>query len=74
MTTQRMIRELHYQVNVSSTENITSYAINKGTLYFWEEEIITGDKRDLLLFLALHVRSIISWCGALSAGAVVTVL
>ena len=46
-----MICELHFQVNVSSTENITSYAINKGTLHFWEEEIITGDKRDLLLFL-----------------------
>ena len=51
MTTQRMICELHYQVNVSSTENITSYAINKGTLYFWEEEIITRDKRDLLLLV-----------------------
>ena len=38
-----MICELKYQINVSLTENTTSYAINKG---FWEEEIIIGDRRD----------------------------
>ena len=32
VTTQRMICELKYQINGSLTENITSYAINKGSL------------------------------------------
>ena len=40
VTTQRMICELKYQINVSLTEYNTSYAINKGRLCFWEEEII----------------------------------
>ena len=44
MTTQRMICEVKYQINVSLTENITSYAIHKGRLWFLEDEIIIGDK------------------------------
>ena len=32
VTTQRMICELKYQINVSLTQYITSYAINKGRL------------------------------------------
>ncbi len=46
MTTQRIICEPKYHSNVSLTENITSYAIDKDRLWFWEEEIIIGDKRD----------------------------
>ena len=32
VTTKRMTCELKYQINVSLTDNITSYAINKGRL------------------------------------------